>query len=166
MMAAMARTMDKLAKTLGKILKARGMQARLHEYRIGNQWDRTVGPAIARHAQPQGLRAGKLALVVDSPAWMQQLSLMKPELIEKLNRDLGRETVKDITLKLGEVASGNKSSPEEELPRPALSAEEREKIEGSVKDIAEPSIREAIRRLFEKDVQSRKRTDAGQGTKK
>jgi len=166
MMTTMARTIDTLAVTLGKILKARAMPARLHAYRIGNQWDRTVGPAIARHAQPQGLRAGKLTLVVDSPAWMQQLSLMKPELIEKLNRNLGRETVKDITLKLGEVASGNKDSPEAESPRPALSAEEQEKIEGYVKDIREPSIREAIRRLFEKDAQSRKRTDAGKGTKK
>jgi predicted nucleic acid-binding Zn ribbon protein len=157
MMTAMARKIDKLAKTLDKILKARGMQARLHEYHIGNQWDRTVGPAIARHAQPQGLRAGKLSLVVDSPAWMQQLSLLKPELIEKLNRDLGRATVKDITLKLGEVAPGNRISPEEELPRAALSAEEREKIEGYVKDIGEPSIRDAIRRLFERDLQSRKK---------
>jgi hypothetical protein len=47
-----------------------------------------------------------------------------------------------------------------------LSAEEREKIEEYVKDIGEPSIRDAIRSLFEKDVQSRKRVDAGKGMKK
>ena len=162
----MARTIDKFSVTLGKILKARGMQARLHEYRIGSQWGRTVGPAIARHAQPQALRGGKLALVVDSPAWMQQLSLMKPEIIEKLNRDLGRETVKDITLKLGEVPSAGGKPAEEEPASAALTAEEREKIEQHLQDISDADTRDMLRRVIEKDFRSKRITSAGKGTKK
>ena len=153
----MARTLDKFSATLGKILKARGMQARLHEYRIFSQWSRTVGSAIARHAQPRALRGGKLALVVDSPAWMQQLSLMKPEIIEKLNRNLGRETVKDLTLRLGEVETSSGGAPEERPVRAALTREEQETIEHVVQDIGDHNVREAIRRLFEKEVQTRKR---------
>ena len=49
------------------------------------------------------LRGKKLFLAVDSPAWMQQLSLLKPEIIEKVNAALGKEAVKEITLNIGEV---------------------------------------------------------------
>src|SRR4249920_244344 len=113
----MARRIDKLSTTLARILKSRGLEGRLHEYRIFGLWDRTVGPAIARHAQPRALRGKKLALAVDSPAWMQQLTLMKPEIIEKLNRALGRETIGDLTMRLGEIAQSGRTEGD---PGPAV----------------------------------------------
>jgi hypothetical protein len=88
---------------------------------------------------------------------MQQLSLMKPEIIEKLNRNLGRETVKDLTLRLGEVETSPGEASEERPVRAALTREERETIEHAVQDIGDHDVREAIRRLFEKEAQTRKR---------
>src|SRR5512147_470829 len=117
----MARGIDKLSTTLARILKARGLEGRLHEYRIFALWDRTVGPAIARHAQPRTLRGRKLALIVDSPAWMQQLTLMKPEIIEKLNRGLGAQTIGDLTMRLGEIALSNEPEADEVPGGAALS---------------------------------------------
>jgi hypothetical protein len=151
----MARTIDKLSVTLGRILKSRGMEARLHEYRILGLWGRTVGPAIARHARPQTLRGSKLVLTVDSPAWMQQLSLMKPEIIEKLNRALGRATVKDLTLKLGEFGPPGREAAEEKPVRAELSSEDREKIGHYVRGISDTDTREALRRLFERELMNR-----------
>ena len=153
----MAKKLDKLSSTLGRMLKARGLQGHLSEYRIFGQWEQTVGAVIARHAQPQGVRGKKLFLSVDSPAWMQQLSLLKPEIIEKVNRSLGRDAIKDIALKLGEIVL-TKGHPAEELPPLApLNAEEREKIEQYVQDIHDPETRAAVRRVIEKDFQSRKK---------
>lgn len=157
----MARGIDKLSKTLAGILKARGLEGRLHEYRIFALWDRTVGPAIARHAQPRTLRGRKLALVVDSPAWMQQLTLMKPEIIEKLNRELGRETIGDITMRLGEIPLPDRS--EQEAPiAAALTADERQTIELFVHGITDGETREAMRRVIEKDFLRKK---MGTGTR-
>jgi hypothetical protein len=159
----MARGIDKFSKTLSRILKARGLEGRLHEYRIFAAWDRAVGPAIARHARPRTLRGRKLALIVDSPAWMQQLTLMKPEIVEKLNRELGAETVGDMTMRLGEVAP--EARPEEDAV-PAgveLSADERETIEQYLHDIADRETREALRRVVEKDF-LRKKKGAGRKT--
>jgi hypothetical protein len=161
----MARTISKLSITLGRILKARGMQSRLHEYRIFSVWDRIVGPAIGRHARPLALRGNKLTLVVDSPAWMQQLSLMKPEIRDKLNAGLGRESVREITLRLGEITLPDDRSLPEEPDWAALTREEGEKIERSVKDISDDEIRGALRRLLEKDLRSKKGTTAGKGRK-
>ena len=154
-MACMGRKLDKLSHTLGSMLKARGLGSRLDEYRVFGQWEKSVGLVIARHAQPQTVRGKKLTLVVDSPAWMQQLSLLKPEIVEKVNRNLGKGTIKDITLRLGEVES--REQPPEGLPvRTVLGRDEREKIEDYVRGISDPDTREAVRRVIEKDFLSRK----------
>ena len=152
----MRKKLDKLSYTLGSMLKARGLGSRLSEYRVFGQWEKSVGPVIARHAQPQTLRGKKLTLVVDSPAWMQQLSLLKPEIIKKVNSTLGKDAVKEITLRLGEVES-REQPPEEPLVTYVLNQDEQEKIEEYVRGISDPAIREAISRVIEKDFLSRKR---------
>ncbi len=148
----MVRKIDKLSTTIDKILKARGMQNRLPEYRISSQWINVVGPAIARHAQPRTLRGGRLLVIVDSPAWMQQLSLLKPEIIEKLNNNLDMDTIRDLTLKLGEIASLPMQSPEREQVPAIITQEEREVIAQSIHDVSDSEIREAIKRMIEKHL--------------
>lgn len=157
----MARKIDRLSATIGKILKARGLEGRLNEYRVFGIWEKTVGKVIAHHAQPQGVRGKKLMLIVDSPAWMQQLSLLKPEIIEKVNRGLGKDAIRDITLKLGEVAS--KEGPADEvLVRLILDPEDRAKIEQYVHEISDTEMRKAVKRVIEKDLLRKKRgNDSG-----
>ncbi len=152
----MARKLDRLSHTLGGLLKARGLGSRLDEYRVFGQWEKSVGPVIARHAQPLTVRGKKLMLVVDSPAWMQQLSLLKPQIVEKVNTALGKETIKDITLRLGEVES--REHLQEAPPRrTVLGRDEQGKIEDYVREINDADTRDAVRRVIEKDFLSRKR---------
>jgi len=155
-MSAMKKKLDRLSYTLGSMLKARGLGGRLSEYRVFGQWEKAVGPVIARHAQPQAVRGKKLTLVVDSPAWMQQLSLLKPEIMEKVNSTLGKKTINEITLRIGEVESREQPT-EEPLVNNVLNQDEREKIKDYVRGISDPDIREAISRVIEKDFLSRKR---------
>ena len=157
MMLTMKRRVDKLSVTLGKLLRSRGLESSLSEYRIVGQWEKAVGAGIARHAQPQTVQGKKLVLVVDSPAWMQQLSLLKPELIEKMNKALGREAITSITLKLGEVVSPSKKTTEPAPVRAELDPKERAEIEASLRELHDPDIKEIMRRFIEKDLTSRKK---------
>jgi hypothetical protein len=151
-----SKKIDKLSVTLGKMLKARGLESRLSEYRVLGQWEKAVGAVIARHARPQSVRGKKLTLVVDSPAWMQQLSLLKPELLEKMSKKLGKDVIREIALKLGEVAFS--ATPEEAPPvRVSLSREESATIETYLEEIRDPDTRESIRRVIEKDFLNRKK---------
>ncbi len=161
----MAKRPDKISHTLERMLKARGLESRLSEYRILGLWERTVGDAIARHARPLSLRGKKLTLSVDSPAWMQQLSLLKPELIEKINTNMGRPAVSDITLRLGEVARTDRR-PEEKPAAIPLDQEDREKIERYVVNISDLETRDAVKRVIEKDFMSRKAAAAAGKNKK
>src|SRR5512136_2268888 len=80
-----SRKIEKLGITLEKVLNRRGLASKLKEYRLFGQWERAVGSVIARHAQPSAIRGKKLTVTVDSSAWMQQLSLLRPEIINKVN---------------------------------------------------------------------------------
>jgi hypothetical protein len=156
---------EKLSSTLQKIIAARGLAGKLGIYRIMGQWESVVGAVIASHAQPSAIRGKKLTVQVDSPVWMQQLSLLKPDLIEKVNRGMGEDAVKDITLRLGEVVS-QKKPPSKMSPPVPLSEKERALVESSVKDIDDPEIKTALARLMEKDLMNKKRRSARSRGKK
>ena len=128
----------------------------MSEYRIFGQWEKAVGTVIARHAQPQEVRSKKLTLIVDSPAWMQQLSMLKPVLVEKINSRLGTDGIKGITLKLGEVRSTTMTVEDDPAPV-SLDEDDRRKIEQYVHEVGDPDTRGKIRRLIEKDFLNKKK---------
>ena len=84
----MAKRIEKVSLTLDKLLSKRGLGGRLKEYRVFGQWEKIVGKVIARHARPQSVRGKRLSVIVDSNAWMQQLSMLKPDIIQKVNRSI------------------------------------------------------------------------------
>lgn len=147
---------ERLSATIEKILNERGWGAKLKEYRVFGLWAKAVGPGIARHSRPASIRGRRLTVIVDSSAWMQQLSMLKPEIIAKVNDRLGPDGIEGITLKLGEL-EGPGGPPEE--PRPAagpLDAAERLRIEEYLAGIADPDARAALRQVIEKDLWNKK----------
>ena len=53
-------------------------------------WHGTVGEAISAEAKPTALKAGVLTVSCSGAAWAQELDLMAPEIIERVNRVLAR----------------------------------------------------------------------------
>ncbi len=151
-----SRKVEKLGITLEKVLSRRGLASKLKEYRLFGQWERAVGAVIARHAQPSAIRGKKLTVTVDSSAWMQQLSLLRPEIISKVNACLGEDAVDAITLRIGELDVPVVHREEYKPPTGTLDAEEQRKVESYVAAIADPEVRESFRRMIEKDLLSKK----------
>jgi hypothetical protein len=146
------RKIERISATLEKLLARRGLSARLREYRVFGVWNKAVGEVLARHAQPAAVRGKKLTVTVDSSAWMQQLSLLKPEIIGNLNQMLGENAVESITLRLGEVTVRLRDEAPRPLPNASLRQEERDKIDAVVRDIPDPTVRDSLRHLMEKDL--------------
>jgi len=95
---------------LNSLLAGWGLDERLSQYRAMLIWDEVVGPQIAAHARPLRIRDDILEVGVDQPTWMQQLQLLKPQILAKLNARLGGACLREIFLKRGSLA-----------PRPAAS---------------------------------------------
>lgn len=95
-MARKAKRPEPLGSILPGVLSRLGLTEPLKEYRAVTCWSQIVGTRISRHAQAEAISNGELTVRVDSHVWIQELTFLKPELIEKLNQELGSTTVRDI----------------------------------------------------------------------
>jgi predicted nucleic acid-binding Zn ribbon protein len=59
-------------------------------------WPDTVGAAIAAEASPTGERGGVLTISCSAAVWAQELDLMAPTIVERLNRKLGERRVERL----------------------------------------------------------------------
>ena len=58
---------------------------------VQSAWRTVVGEAIAAESQPVSERAGLVTVSCRSAVWAQELSLMAPDLVLRLNEALGRD---------------------------------------------------------------------------
>jgi predicted nucleic acid-binding Zn ribbon protein len=56
---------------------------------VQRAWRPAVGETIAAQAKPVAERAGVLTVACAASVWAQELDLMGPELVERLNESLG-----------------------------------------------------------------------------
>jgi predicted nucleic acid-binding Zn ribbon protein len=86
-----------LGDVLAGVLKDTGIAARVEQAGIIPEWSALVGAQIATVTQPMSITAdGTLFVNVTTNAWMNELSLMEPELLRALNAKDGRVAVKRI----------------------------------------------------------------------
>ena len=77
-----------LADVLGAWLEKTGLAGRLDLARVVERWPGVVGPQIAAVTQAEAVNAdGTLWVRVASSAWANELCLMAPRILAKLNQD-------------------------------------------------------------------------------
>ena len=69
--------------------------------RVQEVWESTAGPAIAAAARPSAERSGVLTISCEAAVWAQELDLMAPELIPRLNAALGAEEIRELRCRAG-----------------------------------------------------------------
>ena len=91
----------KRPEALGKIvadwLGDRGLAGRVEQAGVIPEWPTLVGQQIAAVTSPQSITAnGTLFVHVTTNAWMNELSLLEPELLRSLNAKPDRTPVRRI----------------------------------------------------------------------
>jgi predicted nucleic acid-binding Zn ribbon protein len=64
--------------------------------RVQRVWEEAVGPAVAAEATPVAEREGELTIACAAAVWAQELDLMGPELVAKINAALGKDGVSSV----------------------------------------------------------------------
>jgi predicted nucleic acid-binding Zn ribbon protein len=59
-------------------------------------WSEVAGPAIAREATPVAARGGVLTIACASSVWAQELDLMGPQIVTRLNAAIGSDGVQRL----------------------------------------------------------------------
>ncbi len=80
----------KIGDFLAGFLEASGMAQRVEQSSVLPEWPALVGPKIAAVTEPRAVASdGTLLVWVKTNAWMNELSLMEPELLRALNGRAG-----------------------------------------------------------------------------
>ncbi len=100
----------KKAQRVGSLIKdilgKPGLGEQLSRHQAWLIWDQIVGEQIATRARPLKLRKGVLEVQVDHPVWMQQLHMLKPKILEKINTILPNAEITDIYLRQTKTLGG------------------------------------------------------------
>jgi predicted nucleic acid-binding Zn ribbon protein len=76
-----------------------GWDVNLRVHGIFGRWPELVGEDIGAHATPESFNDGVLTVRTDSTAWATQLSLLAPQILARLNEELGHGTVTTIDVR-------------------------------------------------------------------
>ncbi|MFD1828960.1 DUF721 domain-containing protein [Streptomyces desertarenae] len=90
-----------LGAAIERLKTERGWEMPMAVGGVMGRWPELVGPDLARHCVPQSYdeQARVLSVRCDSTAWATQVRLLAPQLVARLNADLGQGSVKLIRVR-------------------------------------------------------------------
>lgn len=95
---------ERLGSIVSGVIDDAGLRKRLEQAEVIPEWPRLVGKQIADVTRPQSITAnGTLFVLVKTNAWMNELSLLEPELLRSLNARPDRAPIRRIRWQLGSV---------------------------------------------------------------
>ncbi len=131
-----------------------GLSSVTAQIRLRRRWKEVVGPLLAAKSSPSAFRNGLLTVSVRTHAWVQELQLRKPLLIERIDAVLGPGLVRDI--RFAARASAGEETPEEDRPQGEERQEGPEPVIPGLDGVRDPEMR-AILRSIARNAASRER---------
>ena len=99
---------DPVSLILRGVVSRHGMQTKMLEHRLRLGWTDIAGDQIAAHARPDQIRFRKLYVIVDNSVWLQQMTFLKPTLLQKIQTVAGfqdEHLITDLVFRVGETAN-------------------------------------------------------------
>lgn len=88
-----------LGKAFDSFVADRGWNTQVSIHLLLANWPKLVGPVNADHSKPEAYADGVLTIRTSSTSWATQLRLFAPQLVAKLNAELGDGTVQKVVVK-------------------------------------------------------------------
>jgi predicted nucleic acid-binding Zn ribbon protein len=86
-----------LGDVMKEVLRSSNVGERIAQAHVIPEWRSLVGPQIADVTEPLSVTPqGTLFVSVTTNAWMNELSLLEPQLLKRLNAKTGRLPIKKI----------------------------------------------------------------------
>ena len=140
-----------ITRVLDETLKNLGMEVKLKQHGVWSLWGDVVGPAIFAHAQPSGVRDGRLFVAVEDSLWLHQLNYLKHQILVELNNKLGKAALREIVLRVGEVSSPPLAPGRTDFSStnsPALTPQDKERMQKILSPVKELPCREVLERVL------------------
>ncbi|MEW5783626.1 MAG: DUF721 domain-containing protein [Bacillota bacterium] len=95
--------MNSLGQIIEHVLRRNQMWLQYRQNSILERWEELVGKELAAVSNPRQIRKGVLQVSVKNSTWAYHLTLLQPQLIERLNRHAGSLAVKEIFFRIGDL---------------------------------------------------------------
>ncbi|MBA3266527.1 MAG: DUF721 domain-containing protein [Nocardioidaceae bacterium] len=82
-----------LSASLERLVTDSGWAADVAVRAVFARWPEIVGAEVAAHCQPETYRDGHLTIRTDSTAWATQMRLLAPQVVRRMNEELGDASV-------------------------------------------------------------------------
>ena len=90
------RDVKKLDDILQRFLREEGLETPLLQKRLIDAWDKIVGPNVTRYIGEKYIKNQVLFVKINNPALRQDLSMMRSQLIKRLNDTVGTSIISDV----------------------------------------------------------------------
>ncbi len=137
-----------LAGQLEQVIGSRLGRRQLEFIRLAQVWKDVVGERTAAHTMPAWIKKDVLWGYVDSSSWMQELTFMKPEILQQVNQHLRSVTIMDIRWLRQPLEDAAYPSREFFQPNRDIDPEQEEEFRGMTGIIDDPGCRQALFHLW------------------
>lgn len=138
--------------------KSQELAAALRPHLAKVHWEGVVGPQVAGVTQVEAVRSGVLFVRVKNSVWANELTLLKDDMVRRLNQKLGGRVLTDIHFKASGLAKSKAKAAPPASPAPtpaelakitlpkAAAAQIEAKLSGITDDALRGRIRDIMRR--------------------
>ncbi|HWR44026.1 DUF721 domain-containing protein [Sporomusa sp.] len=137
--------MFRLKDVLPVTLKSMGLTKKYNAQSVIIHWQEIVGDEISSHSWPVSVERGILFLAVNNPVWSHHLMMLKPGIMDKINKFLNEKLIHDIRFQAGDLRKYQNHQEDGEniaiLQPTKLNADELATIWEKTEAIQEPNLR-------------------------
>ncbi|MBQ6681492.1 MAG: DUF721 domain-containing protein [Prevotella sp.] len=90
------RDVKSLSDVLNMVLRKEGLETPLLQKRLIDGWESVTGKTVARYTGEKFIRNQTLFVKISNPALRADLSMMKSQLVKRLNESVGTMLITDI----------------------------------------------------------------------
>ncbi len=152
---------ERIDLLLDTLIRDYGLDHKVLEAKVFAAWKEAVGALIARNTQPISLVDGKLTVYATAHVWVNELQMLRSQVIPKINKAVSSPAVKTLEFSIKPVHSST-SPKNQRFHRPKrlkkletieLDTETLKRIDQTVASVEDPDLKARLRQLFIKQSQ-------------
>ena len=89
---------QQIENIIRSIVRQNGLETPLLQRRLLNAWEEVAGASVAAYTTDKAIRNQTLWVKINSPAMRSELSMIRAELVRKLNNKVGGQVICEIRI--------------------------------------------------------------------
>lgn len=92
------RQVQQIDDILNLVLREQGLETPLQQKRLIDQWETVTGSIVAKYTEEKFIKNQTLFVKITNPALRQDLTMMRHQLVKRLNESVGALVIIDVRL--------------------------------------------------------------------